>query len=62
MIVCTCDICGKETQNYDQMNLNFIANMWQKQVCPDCKLKAMGFIETFLTNFSATDIAVNFES
>lgn len=55
MIVCTCDVCGKETKTYDQMNLNFQGNMWQKQVCPDCKIKTMNFIEDFITNFSGTN-------
>ena len=55
MIVCTCDSCGKVTERWFTLNLNFDSMFGQKEICPDCLQSAKEKAQTFLNQFDAKE-------
>lgn len=55
MIVCTCDSCGKVTERWFTLNLNFDSLYGQKEICPDCLQSAKEKAQTFLNQFDANE-------
>ena len=48
MIVCTCDVCGKETDTWITLNINFSSDSYRKDICPSCKITAKKALELYL--------------
>lgn len=48
MIVCTCDVCGQETETWSTLIINLGADNYKKEICPNCKLKISNAIKNFI--------------
>ena len=53
MIVCTCDSCGKKTENWSVLNLNFNNLYGKKEICPECVENVRTATQAFLDQFKA---------
>lgn len=55
MIVCTCDSCGKVTERWFTLNVNFDSLYGQKEICPDCLKSVREKAQVFLDQFDANE-------
>lgn len=48
MIVCTCDVCGQQTESWTSLNVSFSSNIYKKEICPNCKNKINNDLQNFI--------------
>ena len=59
MIVCTCDHCGKVTENWFSLMISFRDGNWKRDICYDCSKEIMNLTKEFIDSITVTNNDTN---